>query len=406
MIVDKFVARQPILNNSKKTVAYELLFRNSTKNCYPLDVGNHQATRETIYNSFLEIGINEISGGKDILLNIDEKSLHDDLIFSLNKDLITLEILETVEPTSKNILRLKKLKSKGFRIALDDFDLKKENKSLVQYCDLVKIDIQATSWKKIERDVKIYKSLNKKILAEKVETNNEYERCKNLKFDYYQGYFFSTPELLQSKKIRSQQQIVLLSYKSLISEESYGKIAEIISKDLGLSEKFLRYTHDIMAQKRKRCEKVTSVFQALCFIGHQNTKHFFNLAMIELFSDDKPDEVGTISFIRGRFLQLLFERNGRDWKEKAHLTGFFSLLDVLLSQDLQEVIPKLNLHEDIENAIMYKDGELGSGLKLVQAIENFDYEGIEKHSTDLEINVRDINTLYQKSIKWHHEIMI
>lgn len=408
MINEKFIARQPIFDNGKRTFAYELLFRNSVKNCYPLDIASEKATKETIYNSFIEIGFDDISSGKIVFINIDEASLHNDLIFSLPKKTVYLELLETIPVTNLNIERISKLKMRGYTLVLDDFDLTKENASLVKYCDIVKIDIQNTPWDKIKRDVSIFKKHKKKILAEKVENHNEFQKCKNLGFDFYQGYFFSIPEMISSKTIQMQKHTIFLAYKSLISEESYSKISSLISKDLGLSKKFLRFANNIIKNSSfdKKYGKIESVHQALSLIGIYETKTFFRLAMIELINDKQSaNEIVIISFIRARFLELLFQDNGKAFRDKSYLTGFFSLLDAILQHDLFDIIPKLNLHEEIEDAILYKDGLLGKGLLMLQAIEEHDYDSLKEISNELNVNINTINSIYQQSILWQNEVI-
>lgn len=410
MIAERFVARQPILNKYSKTVAYELLFRNSSRNSYPVDIDSHTATQQTIYNSFLEIGLNEISSGKKILINIDEKSLHDDLIFNLPTEKVSLEILENIEPTGTNIERIKMLKRHGFEIALDDFILNSSSQMLLKYCSLIKIDIRATPVDTIKEHVKLYKKMKIKLLAEKVETHEEYEACKKMGFDFYQGYFFNKPEMISTKKIESQKHVVLLAYKSIFTEEPYPSIAEKISTDLGLSEKFLRYSNGIIEKKRKNVKKgrdmkITSVLQALSFIGHDHAKKFFNLAMIDLVESKKPMEIVDLSMIRGQFMSMLFETESKEIRDMAYLAGFFYKLDVLLDKDIRAVLMSLNLHEDIENAILKNEGQIGLALKLSEAIEQNDYDSIDKYAKELKTTIRTINTKYQRAIKWRNNVM-
>lgn len=191
-----FIARQEIRDLDNKIVAYELLFRNSLINSYPENVKSHIATEKTIKNSLKEIGLDKVSNGKKILINVDERSLHTDLILSLPTNNVGIEILEDVPCSKENIKRISFLADLGFKIILDDFVLNQETIVLLDYCHVIKIDIKKTPLINILNDLKIYKERNIKILAEKIETLLEYEECKKNGFNFFQGYYFSKPEML------------------------------------------------------------------------------------------------------------------------------------------------------------------------------------------------------------------
>lgn len=407
MITEKFIARHPILNKDKRTVAYELLFRNSEQNRFPVGYSDDQATKNIIYNSFLEIGIDEISSGKQILINIDEATLHDDIVLSLPTQKINLEILETIPPTNRNIERIKKLKNHGFNIVLDDFVLTKETKLLVPLSSLIKLDIREMEWDQIEKEVAFYKKYGKKVLAEKVETEEEFQRCKALNFDYYQGFFFNKPQMLRKKSIQSNNYIVFSAYSALVNEKSYTEIANFISMDLGLAERFLKYSYDIITRRGKRTDKVSSVYQALCFIGYEDTLKFLNLSILNIASENNaPEEIIKMSFIRAAFLQSIFSTKGNDYKNRAHLTGFFSLLHILLDMPLLSILSKLNLHEEIEEALAYKEGDLGLALEVIEGLENQDYEIVKDNAKELGLSLNKVNNLYQQAIKWESKFKI
>lgn len=407
MITEKFIARHPILNKERKTVAYELLFRNSDQNRFPTGFNDDQATKNIIYNSFLEIGIDEISSGKQLLINIDENTLHDDIILTLPTQKINLEILETIPPTTKNVERIKKLKEHGFNIVLDDFVLNNKTKMFVPLCSLIKLDIREMKWEQIEKEVALYKKFGKKVLAEKVETEDEFLKCKSLNFDYYQGFFFSKPQMLKKKSIQSNNYIVFSAYSALVNEKSYTEIANFISMDLGLAERFLKYSYDIITRKGKRTDKVSSVYQALCFIGYEDTLKFLNLSILNIANENNtPEEIIKMSFVRASFLQSIFSNNGNEYKNRAHLTGFFSLLHVLLDMPLLSILSKLNLHEDIEEALTYKEGDLGLALEIIEGLEKEDYSLVEDNAKSLNLSLKKVNHLYQQAIKWESKLKI
>lgn len=402
MISEKFVGRQPIFNRKGKTVAYELLFRTSEKNCYPVDISPNEATKQLISNSFLEIGIEEISSGKKVLINIDEESLHDNIIFSLPITKVNLEILETVAPTEKNINRINELKQYGFKIVLDDFVLNQDSKAFLKSCSLIKIDVQERNWDIIAKEVLYYKKLGKRVLAEKIETEEEFKKCRALQFDYFQGYFFKKPTIIKRKSLKTQEKTALAAYSALVNDKSYQDISNYLSMDLGLSERLLKYTHDVISKKKNgnKCGKVSSVYQALCFVGRDDILSFIRLSILDITKTANTEELIKMSFVRAKFIQSLFDGKGAELKNQAHLVGFFSLLDALLDVPLNRVLKSLNLHDDIYSAIVYEDGLLGEGLKLIKAIESMEVDIIKEQSKKFNIHHTRINTIYQQAIRW------
>lgn len=263
-MVDIFVARQPILNINQKICAYELLYRNDNESNFS-EIDDEQATSNVI-NSALQIGFEELSEGKPCFINFTEKLLEGTIPVYLHPEMVVIEILETVSPTDKIIKNCKILKSLGYKIALDDFQMSFENENLyklLRLADIVKVDIRNTPRKE---QLEIFQALNQYdvlFLAEKVETREEYEQCLRDGYRFFQGYFFSKPVILSTSDVPFQNHSVIMIMSELSQQEpDIESITKIIQADLSLSYKLLKLINSPVIGP---IHKIKSIKQAILF---------------------------------------------------------------------------------------------------------------------------------------------
>ena len=261
-----FVARQPIFTLKQEVCAYELLYRSSNQNRFSHIDGN-QATTDVI-NSFLEIGVDELSEGKPCFINFTEQLLEYAIPTYFQPNMIVVEVLETVKPTDKVIEICRKLKEQGYKIALDDFEMKCEGENfneLLKLADIIKVDIRQTSRSEQLNLLTSLKSFNLKFLAEKVETRDEYEQCLKDGYQYFQGYFFSKPMILSTSDMPVFNHNILIILQELSQfEPNINRITEIIEADLSLSYKLLKLINSPIIG---RVYKIKSIKQAIVLLG-------------------------------------------------------------------------------------------------------------------------------------------
>ncbi|WP_277987835.1 EAL domain-containing protein [Metabacillus sp. cB07] len=236
-----FVARQPIFDKKGQNVAYELLYRNGDKsNTFP-NIDGDEATTDVIVNSFINIGLEELSQGKKCFINFTESLLQMKLPSYFNPSSIVVEILEDVPVTEELVSICRDLKKQGYTIALDDFNVVQNNlllNRLLAYIDIIKVDLLQTSPAARKEIIERYKPFGVSFLAEKVETHDEYEQAVRDGYDYFQGYFFSKPVVLSSYDIPIYIQAYLQILHELSkTEPDIDTITEQIEQDLSLSYK-------------------------------------------------------------------------------------------------------------------------------------------------------------------------
>jgi len=391
-----FVGRQAIFDLKLNTYAYELLFRDGNSNAANITDGN-KATSQVINNAFLDIGLEQIVQHHFAFINLTREFLLGEIPFPLPPGKVVLEVLEDITVDDELVASLEDFKNKGYIIALDDFIIKDDNKVLIPFADIVKIDLMALSQRELIEHVKALKPYKVKLLAEKVETEQEFELCKQLGFDYYQGYHFSKPNIVAGKQLPPNRLALLEMISTLQDSEcSFDELETIISKDVAISYKLLRIINSSFYGLSK---PVSSIQTALVVLGLQALRNWITVIGLSQI-DDKPKELISNSLIRAKMCELLATDLVCE-KGSAFTTGLFSMLDVLMDQPLKELLNKLPLAGDISGALISHHGDLGKILAMVVAYEKSDWEELEKIAT---VPVHTLRIAYIDSLEWSTEI--
>lgn len=395
-----YVARQPIFTRNKKVYGYELLFRSSLDNYFDVAVDGDFATSQVLSNSFLMIGIEKMTAGKKAFINFSEEMLMKELPALFPKALTVVEILEDVKPTPDVVTACENLAEKGYVLALDDFLYKDEFIPLLEMAKLVKFDIRAMSREQLRRHVLKVKPYDVKLLAEKVETFNEFQETLNMGFDLFQGYFFCKPNIVEGRDIPGSK-IQYLRVLQELQDENYDftKIGDLISHDVGLTYKLLKYINSAAMATRV---KIQSLQGAIALLGEVNLRKWLNLTMISYLAEDKPLEVLRLSIQRAVFCEEVGKRVSRhdDFSKKCFMVGLLSLLDVLLDKPLAEVLPELNLGADLQECLLEKPKDrLGYTLLLAKAYERGAWSYSQRAADLLPISLADLPACFDVAVE-------
>ncbi|MBO1510823.1 EAL and HDOD domain-containing protein [Metabacillus bambusae] len=400
--MEVFVARQPIFNLNEEVIAYELLYRESHENIFP-NIDGDQATTEVI-NSFLNIGINDLSEGKRCFVNFTQGLLQSRVPAFFNPASIVVEILENVEINEELITICKELKQQGYTIALDDFKIQESYTllpSLIKYIDIIKVDFLETSHEERKRLVERYRPLQIELLAEKVETREEFLFARQVGYTYFQGYFFSRPVILSSYDVP----MYLKTYYHILTELSRAEpdieiISTEIERDLSLSYKLLKLINSPAFRRRN---KIESIKQAIVLLGLNELKkwiYFLSVKSMEKTDDSKMQEVIKMSLIRAKLCEQIAVLTGRHQTAPYMLTGMFSLIDTLLHRNLVDILSDLPLSDEIQEALLGRRNDLYQVLSWALQIEH-SYLNLE----GLDLQKEDINKIYLQAIEWAKMLM-
>ena len=396
--MEVYVARQPIFNKERNIYGYELLFRGGMTNFFP-DIDRDTATSKLLSSSFFTIGIEKITGARLAFVNFTEDLLLHKVPLMFPHEKVVVEILEDVEPKEDVISACREISKKGYGIAMDDFFYQSGLEPLMALANIIKIDFRSTTVEKIAEYVKKLSKYEVKLLAEKVETYEEFQKALEMGFDYFQGYFFSKPEIISGKDISSAQMNLLQVMAEVNKEDiEFQQVEEIISHDVSISYKLLRYINSVYFGIT---HKVSSIKQAITLLGQNGIKRFLSLIAMARLVSDKPDELIRISIIRARFCELIGKIGSANVNPSELFTlGLFSAIDAILDDSMENIMKKLPLSENIINVLIYKEGDLKDYLRLAICYETGDWGGVSEATEILGLDEEEIPSHFTEALNW------
>ena len=401
-----FLARQPIVDRKENLFAFELLFRSSNSEDAGV-VDDTQATAQVMVNAFEEMGIAEVLGAHKGFVNLDAELLHNDLIELLPKKQVVIELLETITIDAAIIGRCHKLKAKGFSLALDDVvELNDAIKPLLSVVEVVKLDLLQIDPVRLPGLVKELKRYPVKLLAEKVEDREQARRCLEMGFDMFQGYYFARPEILSGKRTDPSKIVLLRILALMLSEADNAEIEEAFKGYADLSYNLMRMVNSVGTGL---ATKISSLKHGLVVMGRQPLRRWVQLLLYASNKvEGKVSPLMQLAATRGKFMELVAQQEypgDRDYADRAFMAGMMSLLDTLLGEPLPEIMARISLHEEVENALLKRSGKMGMLLTLCESMETDDMAGLqERLSTHPRLGVNEINNALLKALSWANEI--
>jgi len=391
-----YLARQPIYDRQLNVYAYELLYRAADVASAPENIGD-QATYTVLMNALTEIGLDDLVGPHYAFINLTRGFVVGDnpLPFSGNK--VVIEVLEDIAADEAVLEGVKRLSSQGYMIALDDFIYDESLRELVELADLIKIDIMMLDRAQLHQHVELLKRFDVKLLAEKVETQEEYELCKQLGFDYFQGYFFCKPKTFTRQRVPANQLAVMQLLSKLQDPDvDVEALGDAISHDVSLSYRLLRYINSAAFSLPK---KVESLHHTVVLLGLKTVKEMV-MVLVMSGANDKPHELLVTSLVRAKMCELLAESSSLPNKEGCFVVGLFSVLDALLDMEMAELLRSLSLSDELNKALLQREGVTGEVLAAVIAYEQgqWNFPVMEKFDKE------HLNKAYFGALSWAGDI--
>jgi c-di-GMP phosphodiesterase len=368
---DFFLARQPILGRDQHLFAFELLFRAAGEHD-DAQMTNGAAATAAVISHASQLGMEQVVGDQLAFVNADEVVLMSDFVRFLPPHKVILEILETVKPTQPLLDRVAELKRLGFKFALDDVvDRSEDVARLVDLVDVVKIDLQGIDLADLPALAASLRRPSRKLLAEKVETLDEFEMCMELGFDYFQGYYFARPVILSGKKIAPSELAVLRLLELINSQASDEAIETAVKRDALISLNLLRLVNSRAAGAGRRLESVT---QALVMLGRPQLQRWLQILLytapggrVELTSP-----LLQMATTRGKLLELMTQKvrpGDAASADRAFTVGIMSLSDVMFSVPMPDILDRVEVADEVRDALLTHDGQFGLMLKVVELLE-------------------------------------
>lgn len=391
-----FIGRQPIYNKLLKVVGYELLFRSYDSETADFIDGD-RATSQVIMNTFVEIGLDKLVGGGLAFINLTRNFILDKYPLPFSEKRVVLEVLENITIDDELIEGLRFLSGRGYQIALDDVVNPDQVAPLLEIADIVKLDFIDVDRTLLRDYVQTLKKYNVKLLAEKLETQDDFEFCKKLGFHLYQGFFFSRPHIVSARKIPdSHLNILRLLSKLHAPGIEFREVEAIVSQDVSLSYKLLRL---INSSFYARSRTINSIRQALTLLGIKQIQDWVSLLCLASV-EDKPRELMNISMIRAKMCELLTKSMKLKNAETGFIVGLFSVLDALLDMTFEDILQTLPLSGTVRTALINREGPLGDVLRCVLAFE----QGNWGEARCPNVNPDKIRDSYLESVQWAFSI--
>ena len=402
-----FLGRQPILDRNQEIIGYELLFRSADIDHAVFESYSH-ASSSVISLALASFGINEVLGGKLGFINIHLELLFSEMLELLPTGQTVLELLEIIRLDESVIERCRELKEKGFLLALDDHEYDETNTDIYYITDIIKIDILLTGMDGLPEVVRQLRKFPVKLLAEKVETIEQFQICYDLGFDMFQGYFFARPIVLNRRKIDVSGLALLKLLQQLTMGAAIEMIEMTFKENPGLSYNLLKLVNSVALGMR---EKIKTLRHAILLLG---LNHLRRWTQLSLFAGHDSRSMNhpllEMAAVRGRLMEIMLRQiSGRaasdEQAEAAFMVGILSLLDVLFETPMEEIIATLNLTDDVSSALLQREGKLGRMLLLTEKLEVTDFDAVTTLLGECRVSLDQLLQAQLEAFNWRSSII-
>lgn len=395
-MIDIFVGRLPIYTPSLEIFGYELLYR-AKNNTRALIMDGEKATSQVIFNTFIEIGIGNIVEDKLAFLNVDRSYITGKLPLPFPKEQIVLEIPQRMELDEELIVAMAKLRTERYWICLEDRPDQILEEKIANTANIIKININQISPPELRERVLTYRKFNARLLANRVHTQEEFELCKEIGFDFYQGYFLAKPRIVSGRRLPANRYSLLKLLTCLYDPEvDMRELEELIRQDVSLSYRLLRMVNSAYYALDT---KVESIRHALVILGLKQIRSWLTiLSMSEV--NDRSTTLMTTALIRGKMCELLAVASGYKQEDRFFTVGLLSILDAIMDLPMATVLESLPLTDDLNQALLAHKGQMGSLLSCVIAYESGEWGDVEV----LKTKPGTLQEAYLSAIAWASEI--
>ncbi len=403
---DLFIARQPIFDRAGDVYGYELLFRSSRENHCDMEEGN-TASSHTINVALHTIGLDALVGKKKLFVNLTRQLLLDEVYTILPSEQTVIEVLELVTPDPDLMAACRKLRAAGYELALDDYVPDDVRRPMIELANVLKFDFAEVTPSARKDWVEQLPPDRPALLAEKVETRTQAEQALAQGFDYLQGYFYCTPQVVSGRPLTGNQALMVNFLQELSRPQlDYDRLEELTKQDVALSHNLLRYLNSAAIGLPHR---ITSLKQAMALIGERGLRKWGWLMAVTTICEDKPREPLSTSLSRARFGELMVEReNLPEHQLDMFLIGMFSCIDAMLQRPLHEILHELPAMEQIQ-AVLCNEPNANRQLRriyqLTLACERGDWGEVTALSSGLHQSQSELAVNYYQALSWANAIL-
>ncbi len=397
--LDVMVARQPIYNNRMGVFGYELLFRSpGAPTNLQTEKQATQATAQVLSNSILIFDLNELVCNRNAVINVTREILETIAELPLPVEQIILDLPDTITVDDSLVTRLKALKTMGFRLSVEGLDNLKNLQPVLRFADIFRIDVHQIKEGQLDKLIKFLRNFRQlSLLALKIETLEEYRLYCDKGFDYLQGYFLSSPREYVSRDLPANKLAILTLLATVHNADAeIDDIEKTISQDVTLSYKMLKLINSPFFGV---CQTVNSVRQAIVILGHNEIRRWISLLALSKMNDEPIAKI-EIALLRARLCEMLAIR-AKLPGDSYFTVGMFSALDMLMKNNINNILSKLPLSDEVKTAILQHQGMQGEALSCALAIEKAEWKNFKFQ----QLNRREIVDVFRDSVQWTNQII-
>jgi EAL and modified HD-GYP domain-containing signal transduction protein len=398
--MDVFVARQPIFDRSEALIGYELLYRNTATSTTAAGAAADTMCTDTVIHAFLDIGLDQLTDGRLAFINCTRDFIIGGQVELLPANKVVVEVLETVGHDPLVIEACRRLAQKGYELALDDYVDEEGYDEVIQTARIIKLDVLTQTPQEMQRIMNRLRPFNVRWLAERVETQQMHDLCLSMGFDYFQGYYYSRPELVSQQEIEVGYMGMLQLLNLLQNPESEDTdIEHGFRADPALMYKLLRIVNSAAVGGRG----VDSITFAIRMVGRQMLYRWLALLMVSsmVTGNGVNDELVYAALLRARLCELIADASPEIRNSQAlFMTGLFSMLDVLFRMPMRDVLNRVNVSDEIREAVMEGTGPYAEVLHAADAYQRGDWERVDRLAATLGLLPVQLPWLYTKSLTW------
>ena len=398
--MEVYVARQPILDRFRRTYGYELLFRDGPSNAFR-GGDSDVATARVIDTSFFVLGIEAMTGARRAFVNFTRDALIGGYARALPSQRLVIEILEDVPADAEVVESCRRLKAAGYTLALDDVATCSPPAALLALADIVKVDfgrVDATERSLIAKTLR--RSSAKRLLAEKVETEEDFTRAVADGYQYFQGYFFARPTVISGREVPASMLGILGLLREVYRPDpSHAQIENVIKHEVSLALKLLTLLRTGAWGFR---QPINSVSQAVLMLGDRGVRRWASVVAMAMLGADRPNELVVTSVRRASFCERLLREAGYgDLADDGFLLGLFSLIDAFLGLPLVEAVERLPLSDDVCAALLgHGNKVLRQAYSLVLAWERGAWDEVSQVARALDLSDEALAACHRSALEF------
>jgi EAL and modified HD-GYP domain-containing signal transduction protein len=395
----RFVARQPILTKDEKVFGYELLFRDGVEDFFQSS-DPEAASRSTLDTSML-MGLDVLCDGRRAFINCTREMLLKDYVTLVPSNQTVVEILETVPPDDLVMAACRRLKEAGYMIALDDFTINDPREPITEVADIIKVDLKCTTSEERAAIIKRYGPWRCRMLAEKVETREEFVAASKAGFVYFQGYFFRRPEVLAAHEVPANR----INYVRMLQTVSKPEldpreIEDAIKSEASLCYRLLRYLNSAVFGF---ANEIHSVRHALAMLGEREVRRWVRLVVTLAAGQGKSTELVLSALVRARFCELLSPKI-QHGESDLFLLGLLSIMDAILELPMAEVLERVPIDQETKALLLGGTGRLRPLYQLMLARESGDWQNTAELAKSLHLSDSEVAEAYWSAMQWARQV--